>query len=58
MSDELDANLMAETENYMIWSSEVEDEELYHLELGGVSIHLSDDEWEEFLTLVKLVLKE
>jgi hypothetical protein len=57
MTDNLDANLLAETENYMIWSSEVEDEELYHLELGGVSVHLTEEEWEEFVTLVKIALE-
>ncbi len=58
MTDSVDANLLAETEGYMIWSSEVEGEELYHLELGGVSIHFSEDEWDEFITLVKLALEE
>ena len=58
MTDSVDANLLAETESYMIWSSEVDDEELYHLELGGLSIHFSEDEWDEFITLVKTALQE
>jgi len=58
MTENVDTNLLAETESYMIWSSELEGEELYHLELGGVSIHFAGDEWDEFITLVKLALEE
>jgi len=54
--DELDANLMAETENYMVWNSEDEDEMLYHLELGGITLHMLSEEWNEFLTLIKIIL--
>jgi len=54
--DELDADLLAETENYMVWTSEVEGETLFHVELGGVSLHLVSEEWDEFVTLMKLVL--
>ncbi len=52
--DELDANLLAETENYMVWTSEAEDELLYHLELGSATLHLLSDEWDELLTLIDM----
>ncbi len=54
----LDADLLAETENYMVWTSEVDGETLYHVELGTVSLHLAADEWDEFLTLIKLVMQD
>jgi len=54
--DDLEASLLAETENYMIWTSEVEGEMLVHLELGGVSLHLIGEEWDEFVLLMKSVL--
>jgi hypothetical protein len=54
--DEINADLMAETENYMVWKSSADDEVLFHLELGGVTLHLLSEEWNEFLTLVKMVL--
>ena len=54
--DEIDADLLAETENFMVWSSEVEGETLYHVELGGISLHLAGEEWDEFITLVKLIV--
>ena len=56
MENDLDANLVAETENYMVWTSEVEGETLYHVELGNVSLHLASDEWDEFVTLVKIAI--
>jgi hypothetical protein len=54
MTENLDADLLAETENYMVWTSEVDGEPLFHIELGEVSLHLPSEEWEEFVTLMKL----
>jgi hypothetical protein len=54
--DDLDADLVAETENYMVWTSEVEGEVMFHLELGGISLHLTDEEWDELITLMRIVL--
>jgi hypothetical protein len=56
--DEFGAELLAETENYMVWTSEVDGENLYHLELGGVSIHLTEEDWDELLTLIAMISKE
>lgn len=56
--DELGAELLAETENYMVWTSEVDDENLYHLELDGVSIHLAEEEWDELLTLIAMIVNQ
>lgn len=48
--------VLAETENYLIWVSEDEDKEkVFHVELGGVSLHLMADEWEELVLLMKSV---
>ena len=55
--DEIDATMIAETENFMVWFSKGEGEKLYHLELGGATLHLMSDEWDEFLTLMKVVLE-
>lgn len=54
--DELDATMLAETENFMVWISEAEGEKLFHIELGGATLHLLSEEWDEFLTLVKMLL--
>ena len=49
-------NILAETENYFAWLSEEDGaEKVYHLELGGVSLHMMADEWEELITLIKSI---
>ncbi len=45
---------LAETENFNLWKAEEPDGEVtYHLELGVVTVHLFQEEWEEFLALVE-----
>lgn len=50
---------IAETENYIAWKAEEPDgETTYHLELNNVTLHFFTEEWEEFLSLVKLLVKK
>ncbi|MEA3375945.1 MAG: hypothetical protein U9R72_07085 [Chloroflexota bacterium] len=45
---------LAETTNFEVWQAEEPDAELtYHLELGIVTLHLFQEEWEEFVELVE-----
>lgn len=45
---------LAETENFLIWIADEPDEErTYHLELGNLTIHFFEEEWQEFLELIK-----
>jgi hypothetical protein len=49
--------IIAETENFLAWRADEPDgESTYHLELNNVTLHFFDEEWEEFLKLVKLLL--
>ncbi len=49
---------LAETEQYMAWKAEEPDGEItYHLELNNVTLHFFTEEWEEFLELVKDLVK-
>ena len=50
MKNEPKVQTLGETENYAIWvSKEPEDgEEIYHIELNNVTLHLFPEEWEEF----------
>lgn len=48
----LDENL-AETDNFAIWRSVEEEDTVYHIELGGITLHLTAEEWEEFVVLIK-----
>lgn len=45
---------VAETESYAVWSAEEPDgETTYNLELNNVTIHMFEEEYREFLELVK-----
>lgn len=47
-------DVIAETENFAVWRSDDEDEgPLYHIELGGVTLHMAPEEWDELVLLVK-----
>jgi hypothetical protein len=49
---DLRTTTLAETSNYIAWSvAEPDGETTYHLELGGVTVHFFQEEWQEFLEL-------
>jgi len=47
--------VLAETEDsgFAAWRSMEEDGYMYHIELGGITLHLSSEEWEEFVDLIR-----
>ncbi|HRE47839.1 MAG TPA: hypothetical protein PLD47_08940 [Aggregatilineales bacterium] len=56
MDSEIPTEVLAETENYSVWMSQEPDGEVqYHLEVGtgNVTIHFYQEEWDEFLELLK-----
>ncbi len=58
-SNDIPVKTLAETANLIAWKAEEPDGEgTYHLELGAVTLHFFEEEWQEFLELVKgLVIK-
>ena len=45
---------IAETENFLAWRAEEPDGEVtYHIELNNVTVHFFQEEWKEFLELVR-----
>ena len=45
---------MAETDNFLAWKAEEPDgETTYHIELNNVTVHFFEEEWVEFLQLVR-----
>jgi hypothetical protein len=53
MSD-VNVDTLAETENYAAWlSTEPDGEVVYHVELGPVTLHFFQEEWDEIVTLVE-----
>lgn len=54
MNREENVKTLGESENYAIWVSNEPDldEVIYHIEFQNVTIHLFEDEWEEFVSVV------
>lgn len=46
--------LIAETENYLVWRAEEPDGEItYHMQLNNVTIHFFQEEWDELIELAR-----
>ena len=49
---------IAETDNYLAWRAEEPDGEVtYHLELNNITLHFFQEEWEEFIELVRALVR-
>ena len=45
---------LSETANFIAWQAEEPDGEVtYHLQLGGVTLHFFQEEWDEFKSLAR-----
>lgn len=45
---------LAETDNFMAWKAQEPDgETTYHIEMNNVTVHFFQEEWDEFLHLVR-----
>ncbi|MBN2386033.1 MAG: hypothetical protein JXB85_03370 [Anaerolineales bacterium] len=45
---------LAETDNYLVWKADEPDNETtYHVELGNLTVHFFQEEWDEFLKLIR-----
>jgi len=52
----MEPDVLAETEQFgfAVWRNrEDEDSYVYHVELGGVSLHFSPEEWEDLVELIR-----
>jgi hypothetical protein len=50
--------VITETDNYMVWRADEPDGEVsYHIELNNVTLHFFQEEWDEFLVLVRSLVK-
>ena len=50
--------ILAETNEYIVWRVEEPDGEVtHHLQLNNVTVHFFQEEWEQFLELVKSLPK-
>lgn len=58
MSDDSDikTTTLAETENMGAWKAEEPDgETVYNLQLNNVTVHFFQEEWDEFVALIKML---
>ena len=56
---ELDTEVIAETESYLAWKADEPDgESTYHLELNNMTVHFFAEEWEEFLQLASILIEK
>ena len=47
-------NILAETQNYLVWTADEPDgETTINIELGNVTLHFFQEEWDEFLRLIR-----
>ena len=53
---EVNTETLAETSNFLAWkATEPDGENTYHLELGQMTLHFFQEEWEEFLELIAAI---
>jgi hypothetical protein len=53
-NNDMEPEVLAETDLFAVWRSiEEDDSYVYHVELGGVTMHLSAEEWEELVLLIR-----
>ena len=59
MPEDVETENLVMTENYAAWiSHEPDGEDVYHLELGAVTVHLFFEEWQEVIELVQAAAAE
>ena len=50
----VETETLAETDNYLLWRSQEPDGEVsYHVDLDTVTLHFYQEEWQEFVDLIR-----
>jgi len=50
----VETETLAETDNYLLWRSQEPDGEVsYHVDLDTVTVHFYEEEWREFVELIR-----
>ena len=48
---------LAESDNYIAWKAEEPDgESTYHIEINNVTLHFFQEEWDEFVEIIRMLL--
>lgn len=50
----IEPDFLAETDTFAVWRNIEEDGVyIYHIELGGLTLHFTTEEWEELVVLIR-----
>jgi hypothetical protein len=52
-NEDMNMEILNETDNFAVWRSKEEEGQLYHIELGSITLHLDDEEWLELVELIQ-----
>lgn len=56
MNDDIKLEPLAETENFMVYTTaDEENETIYHVEVFNITLHFYEDEWNEFAALIHTI---
>lgn len=51
---EKDNEIISETDSFVVWRTDDDNEgNYYHIALGGITLHLTSEEWNELVLLIK-----
>jgi hypothetical protein len=54
MQPDINIETLSETENYTVWRADEPDHEsTYHVEIGPVTAHFFEEEWQNFVQLIR-----
>ena len=45
--------VLSETDDFAVWRTEEHEGYVYHVELGAITLHLTSEEWDELVLLIK-----
>ena len=48
-----DVEVIAQTDNFEILTTEAKDDVIFHIDLGRITLHLASEEWDELVLLIK-----
>lgn len=57
--DVIPTDMLAESDNFAVWlSKEPDGETVYHVELGSLTLHFFEEEWQEFSGLISATAED
>ena len=51
--EDADVVILAQTDNFEVITTETDNDVVFHLDLGRITLHLGSEEWDELVMLIK-----